>query len=61
MTGLPAPLPQAWCPPGDDDIHVEPDQIGGQFGQSLGFPLRPAPFDSDGLPLHPTQLVEPMS
>jgi len=39
---------------------VEPDELGGDFDEALGAPLRSAILDRDGATLDPTQLAQPL-
>ena len=44
----------------DDDLHLEPDQLGHESGEPFGLPLRPSVFDDDVLALHPAQRTQPL-
>jgi hypothetical protein len=44
----------------EDDIHLEPDEFGREFGKSLAASLRPAILDRDRAPLDPAELAQPL-
>ena len=43
---------------GDNDIHLEPRQLGGQLRRAIGASLRPAIFDCDCPSLGPAEFVQ---
>src|SRR5215470_10912216 len=43
--------------PGDNDIDLQPDELGRDLGVAFGAPLRPAIFDRDGAALAPAEFV----
>src|SRR5262249_48690183 len=45
---------------GDNDVHLEPRQLGGQLRRAFGASLRPAILDSDGAPVGPAEFVQPL-
>jgi len=45
---------------GDNDIHLEPRQLGGQLRRAIGASLRPAILDRDGAPVGPPEFVQPL-
>ncbi len=45
---------------GDNDVHLEPRQLGGQLRRALGASLRPAILDRDGAPVGPAEFVQPL-
>jgi hypothetical protein len=40
-----------------DDIHLEPDELGGDFGKALRTPLSPVNLKHDCAPLNPTEFA----
>ena len=44
----------------DNDIDLEPDELGGDFGEAFAASLRPAILDRDGATFHPTKFVQPL-
>ena len=44
----------------DDDIDLEPDELGRDFGEALVASLRPAIFDRDGATLDPAEFAQPL-
>ena len=47
-------------PRGDNDIHLEPDKLGGDLRETLGASVRPANFDRDGATFDPIEFTEPL-
>ena len=43
----------------DDQIHLEPDELGGERGEPLQAPLRAAGFETEILPVDVAELAEP--
>src|SRR5205823_5749849 len=43
----------------DDDINVQPDELGGNLGIALAVSLRPAILDVDGATLDPAKFAQP--
>ena len=46
---------------GEDDIHLQADELGRQRGQSLGAPFRIAVLQGDTLALHIPKVAEPVA
>ena len=46
--------------PGENDVDVEPDQLGRDFREALGASLAPAVLDHDGAALDPAKLAQPL-
>jgi hypothetical protein len=44
----------------DDDIHLEPDELGRDLGVAFAVSLRPAIRDRDGATLDPTEFAQPL-
>ena len=44
----------------DNDIDLEPDELGGDLGEALAASLRPAILDRDGATLDPTEFAQPL-
>ena len=44
----------------DDDIDLEPDELGRDLGVALGAALRPAILDRDRATLDPAELAQPL-
>ena len=44
----------------DDDVDLEPDELGGDLGEALVASLRPAIFDRDGATLDPAEFAQPL-
>ena len=44
----------------DDDIHLEPNQLGDQFWQALGFVACSLDREDEVLPFYPPELFEPL-
>src|SRR5262245_41395276 len=42
------------------NIHFEPDELGGNFGETLGASFRPTILDYDGAALAPAEHAEPL-
>ena len=42
------------------EIHLEPDELGRDFGKTLGAALRPAILDSDGATFDPAEFAQPL-
>src|ERR1700730_4213890 len=47
-----------WGSRRDDDINLEPDELGRDFGEALVASLRPAILDRDGATLDPTEFTK---
>src|ERR1700730_2494241 len=47
-----------WGSRRDDDINLEPDELGRDFGEALVASLRPAILDRDGATLDPTEFAQ---
>jgi hypothetical protein len=45
--------------PRDDDINLEPDELGRDFGEALVASLRPAILDRDHATLDPAEFAQP--
>jgi hypothetical protein len=43
----------------DNDIDLEPDKLGRDFGEALAATLRPAILDRDGAALDPAKFAQP--
>src|SRR5262249_53781407 len=48
-------------PPGHDDVHLEPDQLGYELGEPLGPPLSKSVFEDDVLALDVAKLAQLLS
>ena len=44
----------------DDDIDLEPDELGRDLGEALDAALRPAILDRDGAALDPAEFAQPL-
>ena len=44
----------------DDDIDLEPDELGRDLGEALAASLRPAILDRDGATLDPAEFAQPL-
>ena len=44
----------------DEDINLEPDQLGHKIGEPFDLPLRPAVLDRNVLTLHPAEFTQPL-
>src|SRR5262249_62387285 len=44
----------------DNDIDLEPDELGHDFGEALAAPLRPAILDHDRAALDPAEFAQPL-
>jgi hypothetical protein len=44
----------------DNDIDLEPDELGGNLGEALATALRPAIFNRDVATLDPAELAQPL-
>ena len=44
----------------DDDIDLEPDELGRDLGEALAASLRPAILDRDGAALDPAEFAQPL-
>src|SRR5262245_7783685 len=49
-----------WGSVGDDYIDLEPDELGGELGDTLSAAFRPAVSDCDGAALDPAELAQPL-
>jgi hypothetical protein len=49
-----------WGSHRDDDVDLEPDELGRNLGEALLAPLGPAILDRDGATLDPTQFAQPL-
>ena len=47
-------------PPRDNDIDLQPHQLGRDFGVALGASLRPTNLDGDSATLDPTKFAQPL-
>jgi hypothetical protein len=46
--------------PRQDDIDLQPDDLGHKGGDAIGVPISIARFDQDILAFHPSQLAQPL-
>src|SRR3990167_7534436 len=47
------------CGPGNDELDLLADQLGGQVVEPVDPALRPAPFDDEVLALHVAEIAQP--
>jgi hypothetical protein len=52
---------EGWgVPVGDNDIDLEPDELGCDFGDALVVPVRPSKLNRNGLVLGPAEFAKPL-
>jgi hypothetical protein len=51
----PPPPPGCWR---DDDVDLQPHQLGGELTEAFGSPTGPSPFDRNALSLHVAELTQ---